>query len=359
MKKYLFYLFFVTFFVACDDLNDKTVSIAFPENTNEIGRLFVLSEGLYNQNNSTLCCIDFTNRTIETNFFEKINKRGLGDTANDMKRYGNQLWIVVNGSSQIEIINLATGKSLKQILLIDNGKNRLPRYVTYWEGKAYVCCFDGTVAQIDTTSLEVEDYLTCGRNPDGIGAVNGKLYISNSGGLDFPTYDSTVSVIDLATKQEIKKINVGINPYKLEVDNEGDVYVVSRGNNLDIKPKWYRIDSKSDEVVQIFNDLPVVNFVIHNDTAYLYNFDFVTNDYWIKSFNCKTEQIIRDHFITDDTVIERPYSIYAHPVNGNIYITDAKNYTSNGDLFCFDKNGKLRYDIKGIGLNPNAVLVVP
>lgn len=117
--------------------------------------------------------------------FEKINKRGLGDTANDMKRYGNQLWIVVNGSSQVEIINLATGKSLKQIPLINNGKNRSPRYVTFLERKAYVCCFDGTIAQIDTASLEVEDYLTCGRNPDGVGAVNGKLYVSNSGGLDF------------------------------------------------------------------------------------------------------------------------------------------------------------------------------
>lgn len=42
-----------------------------------------------------------------------------------------------------------------------------------------------------------------------------------------------------------------MNPYKLETDNEGDIYVVSRGDNQNIKPKWYRIDSKSDEVVQV------------------------------------------------------------------------------------------------------------
>lgn len=360
MKKYLFYLFFFTFFVACDDLNDKIVPIAFPENTNETGRLFVLSEGLYGENNSTLCCIDFSNRTIETNFFEKINKRRLGDTANDMKRYGNQLWIVINVSSQVEILQISTGKSIKKLSLTnENNEPREPRAITFWGSKAYVCSFDGSVTEIDTANFVMKTDIFCGRNPDGIVAVNGKLYVSNSGGLDSPNYDSTVSVIDLATKQEIKKITVGINPYKLEVDNEGNVYVVSRGNNLDIKPKWCRIDSKSDEVVQIFNDLPVINFVIHNDTAYLYNFDFVTNDYWFKSFDCKTERIISEQLITDGTVIERPYSISVHPFNGNIYICDAKDYITNGDLFCFDKNGKLRYGIKGIGLNPNAVLVVP
>lgn len=360
MKKYLFCLFFVTFFVACDDLNDKIVPIAFPENTNETGRLFVLSEGLYSENNSTLCCIDFTNRTIETNFFEKINKRGLGDTANDMKRYGNQLWIVVNGSSQVEILQISTGKSIKRLSLTnENDESRYPRAITFWGTKAYVCSFDGSVTEIDTANFVMKTDIFCGRNPDGIVAVNGKLYVSNSGGLDFPNYDSTVSVISLSTRQELKKITVGQNPYKLGVDSEGDIYVVSRGNNGTIPALWQRIDSKTDEILQTFDNLPVGNFEIRNDTAYMYNFDFITNNFWFKSFDCKTERIISEQLITDGTVIERPYSISVHPFNGNIYICDAKNYTTNGDLFCFDKNGKLRYDIKGIGLNPNAVLVVP
>lgn len=359
MKKIL-YLLLLTFICAsCNDMKDKPEPRNFPENTNEKGKMYVLSEGLYHMNNSTLACIDFDERKMDFNFFAVKNGRGLGDTANDMKRYGDRLWIVVCGSSQVEIVHISTGKSIKRLALTNqNDEPRYPRAITFWENKAYVCSFDGSITEIDTTSFVMKTNIYCGRNPDGIVAVNGKLYVSNSGGLDFPNYDSTVSVIDLAIYREIKRIKVGQNPYKLQSDSEGDVYVVSRGNNGTIPAVWQRIDSKTDELLQTFEDLPVGNFVIQNDTAYMYNFDFITNNFWFKSFDCKTERIINERLITDETEIERPYSISVHPSNGNIYICDAKNYTKNGTLFCFDKNGRLRYKIPQIGLNPNNLIIV-
>jgi len=330
-----------------------------PDTKGETGKMFVLSEGLFNMNNSTLGCINFENRSIDYDFFSILNNRGLGDTANDMKLYGSKLWIVVNVSSQVEVVDARIGISLRRIPFLDNnGEARQPRYIAFHKSKAYICSFDGTVARIDTSSLAIEAVTTCGRNPDGIAVANGKLYVSNSGGLDIPNYDNTVSVIDLNTFTETKKITVGINPYKIEADSQGDVYVISRGNNGSIKAKFIRINSQTDEVAQTFDYLPAVNFTIRNDTAYLYNYDFMTDKYWIKTFDCITEQIISDSFITDATMLERPFGIYVHPTNGNVYLTDARSYTVKGDLFCFDKKGKLKYKIEGVGLNPNTVLII-
>lgn len=345
---------------SCNDMNDVPSPNKLPATPGETGRLYVLSEGLFNMNNSTLCCIDFTKRTITPGFFSLMNERGLGDTANDMKRYANLLWIVVNVSSQVEIVDVNTGVSIRQIPLFnDNGVARQPRFITFNGNKAYVCSFDGTVTRIDIPTLKIDGVTVCGRNPDGIAVANGKLYVSNSGGLDIPNYDSTVSVINLNSFSEIKKITVGLNPFKIDADSEGDVYVVSRGNNGNIKAVWSRIDSKTDEVVQTFDSIPVVNFTIHNDIAYLYNFDYITNNYSIKTFDCKTEQILSDHFISDSTTLERPFGIYVHPYNGNVYLTDARSYTVQGSLFCFNRNGKLLYKIEDLGLNPNTVLIVP
>jgi YVTN family beta-propeller protein len=325
----------------------------------ESGQLFVLSEGLFNMNNSTLARIDFQNRTLKTDFFLTVNQRGLGDTANDMKLHDKYLWIVVNVSSQIEVVDISTGISIRRIPLFnEKGIARQPRFISFYAAKAYVCSFDGTVTRIDIPTLKIDGIVTCGRNPDGITSVNGKLYVSNSGGLDMPNYDNTVSVIDINTFSEIKKIKVGLNPYKMEADNEGDVYVISRGNNTGVNAKWYRIDSKADTVAQVFDQLPVTNFTLKNDTAYLYSFDFSKNTYWIRTFNCKTKQIISDNFITDNTKIDRPFSISINQVNGNVYITDAHNYTLKGDLLCFNPQGKLLYKITDIGLNPNTVLSV-
>ena len=358
-KKILFFLFIILL-SSCDDMKDMPAPVTLPATPGETGQLYVLSEGLFNMNNSTLSLINFDSGTLKSDFFLFKNNRGLGDTANDMKQYGNKLWIVVNVSSQVEVMDATSGTSIKQIPFF-NGSNvaRQPRYITFYAGKAYVCSFDGTVARIDTASLNIEAITTVGRNPDGIAAVNGKLYVSNSGGLDIPNYDNTVSVIDLITFKEIKKITVGMNPFKVEADSHGDVYVVSRGNNSTIKSTWCRIDSKTDEVVQTFDNLPVVNFTIHNDTAYLYNYDFIKSTYWVKTFDCNTEQIITENFITDSSVLERPFSITVHPTNGNVYLTDARNYTVKGDLLCFNRKGKLIYKIESIGLNPNSVVITP
>ena len=356
----VFVLLIVLLLWACDDMHDTPTPTDLPDTPGETGQMYILSEGLFNMNNSTLCRIDFDRSTMAPDFFASMNQRGLGDTANDMKLYGNKLWIVVNVSSQIEVVDVNTGISIRRIPVFNaEGIARQPRFITFQGNKAYVCSLDGTVARIDITSLSIDGVTTCGRNPDGITVANGKVYVSNSGGLDIPNYDNTVSVIDLNSFMEIKKITVGMNPFKLQTDTQGDVYVVSRGNNADIKATWCRINSQTDEVAQTFDDLPAINFSIQNDTAYMYNFDFVRNSYWIKTFDCKTEQIISNNFITDATVLERPFGISVHPTNGNVYLTDAHTYTVKGDLLCFSRQGKLRYKLERVGLNPNTVLIVP
>jgi YVTN family beta-propeller protein len=317
--------------------------------------IVLLDEGLFNLNNSTLMRYSFSNGTQTPDYFKKINKRGLGDTANDMAIYGSKLYVVVNVSSQIEVIDLKTGTSLKQIgMLTGNGSSRQPRYITFFENKAYVCSFDGTVARIDTTSLAIEALTQVGRNPDGLCVQNNKLYVSNSGGLDNPNYDNTVSVIDIASFKEIKKIIVGSNPGKILADKYGDVYVVTRGNLQHGDYKLERIDSNQDKVVESFN-FAVLNFAINDDYAYMYNYDYSSGESSIKVFNIKTELIERENFITDGTSITTPYGININPYNGNIYITDAYDYKVTGDLLCFSPQGRLQFKLKNIGLNPNTV----
>jgi hypothetical protein len=324
------------------------------------GGLYILCDGNYSLNNSTLALYNFNSSSLNTDFFETKNNRKLGDTGNDMQRYGSKLYVVVNVSSQIEVLDARTGKSMKQIPLFNGSIARQPRYITFWEGKAYVCSFDGTVARIDTSSLDVEKYVTVGRNPDGIVASNNKLYVSNSGGLDYASslgYDNTVSVIDISDFTEIRRITVGLNPYKIKADSYGYVYVVSRGDYKTVSGTWQCIDTNNDQIVATYN-LGVTNFDLYGDYAYLYSYDNTTKNSWIKVFNLKSKKIVRESFITDGTKITTPYGINVNPDNGDVYITDAGNYISSGDVYCFSADGVLKYKIANVGVSPNSVLYV-
>lgn len=360
MKKahYILFLLFIAGFYACDDMEDFVEKENEEEIEQEIGtaEFYVLSEGLFNLNNSSLTRYSFKDSQTVSDYFLRINRRGLGDTANDMAIYGSKLYIVVNVSSQIEVVDLLTGTSLKRIpVLGENGSSRQPRRVAFHKNKAYVCSFDGTVARIDTTSLNIEAYTQAGRNPDGICVQNSKLYVSNSGGLDKPNYDQTVSVIDIASFQEIKKITVGTNPGKIEADKFGNVYVSTRGNLTDNEYGFLRIDAQTDEVAEDIGE-QALNFAINNEHIYLYNYDYSRKTSWFKVYDILKKRIIQDRFITDGTVIHTPYSISVNPYSGNIYITDAYDYRVKGDVLCFNMQGQLQFRLKDVGMNPNTVV---
>lgn len=358
----ILFCLFLPLFTACDDLEDKPDTTTIDGNISETGtaELYILSEGLFNLNNSSLARYSFKNNKLTKSYFKDLNKRGLGDTANDIALYGNKLYVVVNVSSTIEVIDFQTGQSIKQIsMLTDNGSSRQPRHIAFYENKAYVCSYDGTVARIDTTSLQIEAIVKAGRNPENICVQNKKLYVSNSGGLDYSEgmgVDNTVSVIDIASFTEIKKIKVGPNPGCILPDSDGNVYVATHGSNIsDGDFHLVKINSLTDEVEHTYDE-KVMNFAINGNIAYLYNYNYKTETSSIKVFNLKTGETMRENFITDGTKISTPYGININPYSGNIYITEAYSYTITGDVLCFNQNGQLLFRLNRIGLNPNTVV---
>ena len=365
MKIQLIKYFILSFILAiplvgCDDMYDQPLSpsegIYGEEGTAE---LYVLSEGLFNQNNSTLARHSFANNQTIPNYFSSINNRGLGDTANDMALYGNKLYIVVNVSSQVEVVDWYTGKTVKQIpLLQENGSSRQPRNIAFNGNKAYVCCFDGTVARIDTTSLTIDATQQAGRNPDGICVQNNKLYVSNSGGLDAEGIgpDNTVSVFNLNNFQKIKDITVSPNPGKIMPGYDNTVLLISRGNRVEEgNYNLIEIDATTDAVSYIFEE-KALNFAVNDELIYLYDYQYSSKQTTYKVINQRTRQLISDQFIADGTRISTPYGLFVNPFNGNVYLTDAYTYNVKGDLLCFNPQGQLQYRMNNIGMNPNTLV---
>ncbi len=344
--------------IACDDMTDKLPEGGSMPLDESISRLYILSEGLIHNNNSTLAMYDFETLSTATDWFGVINQRKLGDTANDMAIYGNKLYVVVSQSGLLEILDKQTGLSLKQLSINnEQQQSRQPRSIAFHDGFAYVCSFDGTVAEIDTATLSITRITTAGSNPDAITIANNKIYVSNSGGLNFPYYDSTVSVIDPVLFREIKKITIGANPSTLLANSQGDLYIATRGNYGNTQYQLHLIDTRNDQYIKAIEGVNPLNFTIHNDTLWMYSYNHKTGESHFQRYDSHRQKLIPGSFITDNTAIQTPYGITVHPITGDIFITDARSYTIRGDIYCFTTNGKLKYRLPSVGVNPTKILV--
>jgi YVTN family beta-propeller protein len=316
-----------------------------------VNGLYVLNQGLFNDNNSTLSFYNYISKQTTSDIFNLVNNRGLGDTGNDIEIYGSKMYIVMNVSSTLEVVDAKTAKSLKQIKLFDGATAREPRDVAFYKGNAYVTSYDGTVAVIDTATLGVSKYITVGANPEQIAVANGKAYVANSGGLNYPIYNNTVSVIDLASGTVTKTLTVTVNPQYVAADAYGNVYVLSIGNYNDIGSSLAVIDDNTDQVKSQTN-FDGSNMVIGGDNLY-----FITSANKISVYNVKNQSLTTGSFITDGTAITTPYALAVDASTGEVFVTDAKDYKSNGAVYAFDKTGKKEYSIT-VGINPGRIAIM-
>lgn len=311
--------------------------------------VFVLNEGVWQMNNSSITFYNLEDKTVVPDLFLQQNNRGLGDTGNDLKRYGDKLYCVVNVSERLEIIEFKTGKSITAISLA----GRQPRRLAFHNGYAYLSCFNGEVLKIDTVTHTIAAIAHAGANPDGICVANGKLYVANSGGLNYPNYGNSVTVFDLETFSPIKEIEVVCNPTRLVAHNSGKLFLISAGNYADINANLQCIDSQTDEVIKEF-DTPAAGFAVDDTKLYIYNYDYNTSITQFQVVDITSLSIINENFISDGTTISTPYAIAVNPQTHDVYIADAYDYTVTGEVYCFDISGKKKFSFE-TGVNPSAI----
>jgi DNA-binding beta-propeller fold protein YncE len=338
---------------------EQVETFAAADPSSALKGMYLLNEGNMNMNKASLDFINFRTGVYQRNIYNQANPsvtKGLGDVGNDIGIYGSKMYVVVNISNKVEVLDVKTAKKLAQIDITNC------RYVTFHKDKAYVSAYlgkvgdpkapNGIVAEIDTSSLLITRKVTVGRQPEEMAIVGEKLYIANSGGYSPPDYERTVSVIDLASFTELKRIDVAINLERVKADKYGNIYVTSRGDYYTIPSKLFIIDTQTDAVKKTF-DITASNLWIDNDTAYIYSTEWSyvqqKNTITYSMLNLKDETVLSSRFITDgtDSKIVVPYGIAVNPFTKDVFVTDAGNYVASGTLYCFDKNGKMKWSIAG------------
>lgn len=295
--------------------------------------MFVLNEGLFQHNNARLQFFPKDDQAFD--YFEEVIGRPLGDTGNDMKRYGSKLYVLVNVSSTLEVIDLNSGKSLKQLEMSTSTGPKQPRYLAFYGDKVLVSCYDGYVDIIDTTEFQVQKRVKVGQNPEQMCVIGDQLYVANSGGLNFPNVDSTLSIVNLTTWQE-HKITVGLNPGNVACDKLGNVYVIARGDYNTVPSKLVRYSPSNQTTTTLLQNVSkIASFDQKMLLAYTENSTTKLGVFEPFSgvFNLTDFIPLNDHVTF--------YNVQYSAENQKVYTFDARSYVNTGLVRQYSKTGEL------------------
>ena len=324
---------------------------------------YLVNEGNMGSNKCTLDYYDYMTGLYARNFYAERNPsviKELGDVGNDIGIYGSKLYVVVNCSHKVEVMDAHSGIRIGQIDIPNC------RYVRFHRGKAYVSSYvgpvmidpnapKGAVYEVDTTSLAVTRKVTVGYQPEEMEIVDDYMYVANSGGYRAPAYDNTVSVIEMIDFKQVQQIPVGINLHRLKKDRYGKLWVTSRGDYQSRPSRLYVLEKKrgyNRMLVTDTLDIACSIMAFHGDSLFYYATEWnnftQSNTITYGIVDVQTKQRISDNFITDGTEkdITIPYGIAIHPETGDIFVTDAKNYVSSGTLYCFDSRGRRKWSVR-------------
>ena len=212
MKKYLLglavLLMGTAVMTSCSDDNDGPETYLQVYST---GAYVVNSGNMYNKIESSLTAIDYASSTATQNVFKAANGRSLGNTANDGIVYGNKIYLAVDQSNTIEVIDKKTKQSIKQIKtteLLGNAEGAEPRHIIADGGKVYFTTYGGYVAAVDTTSFALQKKWQVGSYPEGLVIAHGNIYVANS---NYGKGGGNISCINLANDNVETKNIEGVN----------------------------------------------------------------------------------------------------------------------------------------------------
>ena len=321
--------------------------------------IYLVNQGNQGSNKARLDFLNFHNGFYIRDVFTEYNPevvKGLGDIGNDVQVYKGKVFVVVNGSHKVEIMDAYSMKRLAQVDVPNC------RFIAFDGNSAYVTSYvakdkeafktqKGALYCIDLDTYKVTGQVTVGYQPEQLVIMDGKAYVANSGGY-VAGNDNTVSVVDLNSMKVEYDIEVAVNLELMLVDSEGTIWVSSRGNYSDVSSTLNYLVKKGDkyELGGSVN-VPVSSMALAGDKIYVIGSTYtpptwaLTTTYNI--VNAKTRKLESGSFITDGTEsdITTAFTVTVNPGNGDIYVTDAKDYVSSGTLHCFTGSGKHKWSV--------------
>lgn len=315
--------------------------------------VWFIDEGGFMYGNASLDFYHKDKDTLESNVFENVNGKPLGDVLQSMYHYNNSYYLVVNNSNELLVTE---DKTLKVSTVIPN--IILPRFfLPVSNQKAYVT--DNTGKGINIINLQsntISGQIAYNPKPDSAWAswteqmaqFNNKVYVA-------AVKTGKLLVINSLTDKITDSIGLSIGLKDVIIDAQNRIWALCDGTlaNTFINSKLYCLDTMG-KILKSYT-FPDINTSPGNLTLnatkdtlhYIYGGVFKMG---INESNLPATNIISGYGHSF-------YGLGVDPENSDIYVGDDLGFSQPGFVFQYNSAGKL-LKTHHSGVGPNGFLFV-
>lgn len=342
---------------ANDFLDDTGSKVTLPQT-----RMYILNEGNWGSNNAGIAFYDPNGDAPFVNdLFKLQNEIGLGDIAQSVIEYDDEVYAAVYGSNYLVKMNAALVEQKRVSFVGDDDLQVGIRYIVADDGYIYASFYDGIVAKINATTLVVENKLTgLGERLENLVICDDMLYVANSCSSDYITQFTEVKVIDLNTFTLKETLTVAQNPNRVMLEEDDKVFLVSDDYTSAEGYVLQMIEpSRNNHVTKIGNASHVaayhgVLYCVNSITDYSTN--KTTNAFF--TYNIQTGSVSNTSFLKNvpaslaEGIV---YMIEINESNGEIYLSTT-DYINNGTIYRFRRDGTFMESFDAGGFNPSQAI---
>ena len=326
----------VLLFSSC--VKDKPDPVTPPPPAEEGRQVYIADEGSLGNGNASLTVYNIDKGIAYNNVYFQKNGQPLGDVFQSMLLQEDRLYLAVNNSDKIAVVNQ------KDFSLIGNITVRKPRYMLQVsEDKMYVSClFYPEINIVNPKTMQVTGKITTDyANTEGMTLLNGKVYACN-----WDTACSYLYEIDPATDAITHRIPLaGRAPQQVIVDRDQKLWVLAGNVYKKKTASLTRIDPVSRTTLKsfVFPDQADVMKPVFNpakDTMYYLgvNYSGGTAYNGLYRMNIDAAALPAQQFVAAQP-LQYYWGLGIDPVTGFIYLSDPKGFLQKGSVTIYRQDG--------------------
>lgn len=328
----LFLTFFVVFSSSC-----KKDEHPEPEIPSSSGRkVYISNEGALQYGNASISMYNIDKDSVYNDLYTQVNQKPLGDVAMAIYSDETQLYVIVNNSNKVVVLDKFTFKEKGSVSIFQ------PRNLEFYAPKkAYISSmYQPKVSVVDFESFQVikEIAVDFQRGTEGLLFHNNAMYVCN-----WDTTCNYIYKINTNTHEISDRITVsGYAPQYVLKDQMGMIWVLS-GNYQFNKPS---VLTQLSHTGEIFRTIPLPTHLDvlkptmdpYGEIIYVIGIDYTTNTSGIYKYECSNNSFPTQPFIASHPM-QFFFTVAIDPKTLQIYVADSKGFNQLGDVHIYQWDG--------------------